>query len=131
MLPQYVKKFAEKIWLLHEANDLLVECKQRSTRKTSVAVAAENHNFRTHPRVAKKQSLLAIGIPEMKECFHMEVLDAQGKKWRTLPSIKYPNKYKHLFRMDCAYVLYTDKEKTQNLMIIGGANVRDLKKVNL
>lgn len=124
-----MRKFAEKIWLLHEANDLLVECKQRSTRKTSVVVAAENHNFRTLPRVAKKQSLLAIGIPETKECFHMELLDARGKKWRTLPSIKYPNN-KHLFRMNCAYVLYTDKENTQNVMIIGGENVRDLKKVN-
>lgn len=128
--PQYVKKFAEKIWLIHNANDLLTERKQRSTRKDFHAVA-ENHNFRTQPRVAKKYSLLAIGLREINEAYHMELLDARWGKWRTLPRIKNPSKDKHLFRMNCAYALYTDVENTENIMIIGGANCRDLKKVNL
>lgn len=114
--------------MIHDANDLLAECKQRSTQK-SFDVAAESDNFRMQPRVAQRLNLLAIGIREMNESFHMELLDARGEKWRTLPSIKYPNKNKHLFRRNCVYALYTDKENMQNIMIIGGENCRELKKV--
>lgn len=126
-----MKRFAEEIWRIHDANDLLNECNRRTTQKNS-DTAAQNDEFRTRPRVDKK-SLLAIGIGESTEGFHMEKLDGRGGKWRTLPSIKYQYKIqdKYLYRKNCVYVLYTDNENTQNVMIIGGDNSRELKKVNL
>lgn len=125
-----MKKFAGKIWSIHDANDQLDACKQRSTRKDYDAAVVDD-DFGMQPRLGEEQSLLAIGIREIDESFHMERLDARGGEWQSLRSIKYSKSDKHLFRMDCVYVLYTDERDTQNVMIIGGANCRDLKKVNL
>lgn len=126
-----MKKFAEKIWSIYDANDLLDACKQRSTRKDYDAAVVNDDDFGIQRRLVEEQSLLAIGIREMDESFYMERLDGRGGEWQSLRSIKYSKSDKHLFRMDCVYVLYTDERDTPNVMIIGGANCRDLKKVNL
>lgn len=101
---QFIKKFAEKIWIENGASDeLLVELDAR----------AEYESNRTLSRPQIGSRILKIGVNVEKRCISMEFMSMPDGKWISLPDIKCST-----FRQNIVFAM-PDEE---NIMMIGGRN---------